>query len=83
MSYAPSVIKSIQKGTITQSGTSTTATITSVDTAKSVVLFGGSSNSSYSVNLNYVELTNATTVTAKRAATGDGAIVGYTVLEYY
>ena len=83
MSYATSVVKSIQRGSITQSGTSTTATITSVDTTKSVCLFGGASNSSYSVNLNYVELTNATTVTAKRTATSDGSVLSYTVLEYY
>ena len=81
------VVKSIQTGTITVSATSQTATITSVDTAKAIVLPGGHSESDGAAALrgsfSRVVLTNATTVTATRGTdvAADG-IVAYTVLEF-
>lgn len=89
MSYAPSVIKSIQQGTITFTGTnvvSGTATITSVDTTKSMCLTTGGSQNSTNWFSSKVILTNATTVTAS-TANDNGAsrtyTTGYIVVEFY
>ena len=83
-----SPIKSIQRGTIVIAATnaSNTATITSVDLAKSHLSFGGSSHSD-SANANArqmarAELTNATTVTATRSGTLSSTTIAYTVVEY-
>lgn len=88
-----SVIKSIQRGTITLATTasSNTATITSVDTTKSVVQLNGfnsnnSSDSNVAVYLPRVDLTNATTVTANRGITSslNGTVtINFQVTEYY
>ncbi len=84
-------IKSIQRGTIsfTTSGgssiSSSTATITSVDTAKAVIEFLGMTTASAgSEGSARVELTNATTVTAYCYQYGIAAavVVGYQVVEY-
>lgn len=83
MSYATSVIKSIQRGTISITGTSATATITSVSTAKSAVAFLGFQSNSYSIDAPSVTLTNATTVTATRSVGTNTSICGYQVVEYY
>lgn len=84
MTFVPfggNTIKSVQRGVITiSSGTSSgTATITSVDTSKSIVNFlnwacntGGVAQSNYSP---YVTLTNTTTVTAAKGDTS--AITDY------
>ena len=93
-SYRPSVIKSIQRGTINlQGATSNTATITAVTTANSVLSIagrssddttGGPGQSNYSMIRG--ELTNSTTVTAYRI-TDDGVgaspIIPFEVVEYY
>lgn len=83
------VIKSIQPFSITISGgsNSNTATITSVDTAKAHIVFGGSSGgASTEIRSALVDvvLTNATTVTASRSgATTNAADVTGAVVEYY
>ena len=85
------MVKRIQKGTITigSSTKTATATITSVNTAKSVVLFSGYSNA-FRNNMGYpqqdairLELTNATTVTASRVNSGGAITIPYQVVEYY
>ena len=84
-------IKSIQRGVITFTGTATaaTATITSVDTAKTELRFLGTSPSSDSSTLNegmaVVSLTNSTTVTATRRFGGNSnnPIVSWELTEYY
>ena len=77
-------VKSVQAGTITIiSASSNTATISSVNTSKSVVLYGGTSMSGSADYLVRVELTNATTVTATRGTTLNNSTVAYTVLEFY
>jgi hypothetical protein len=81
-------IKSIQRGVITMTSpnATATATITSVDTAKSEVHFlGGIGNwSTPQYNMAYLEIVNSTTV---RVTRGDGANaqvdVTYQVTEYY
>tara|TARA_Y100001951_G_C11062187_1_gene141466 strand:- start:24 stop:305 length:282 start_codon:yes stop_codon:yes gene_type:complete len=93
MSYAPSVIKSIQTGTITISAgnnTSGTATITAVVTAKSAVRHlgwssDGNSGDAPPIDNNRIDLTNTTTVTVNRnAGTNSGAVVvGFVVTEFY
>jgi len=92
----PMRIKSIQRGTISVTPSSgygsATATITSVDTTKSVIrkvgeAFSGTYASSYSqVVDSLVELTNATTVTAKASIntnTSSAVYVAFEVVEYY
>lgn len=70
-------IESIQYGSISITGTdfTNTATITSVDTTKAVVMFLGSFSAVDDANvvLLSVVLTNATTVTARRRANTGGA----------
>jgi hypothetical protein len=94
MSYARSVVKSLQRGTIALSGTSTTetdtATISSVATDKSFVTysgFHGASNSGsapFEAQAMYV-LTNATTVSVTRTggANSTDKTVSYQVVEYF
>ena len=80
-------IKSIQRGTIviTYSATSNTATISAVDTSKSVLINLGID---LPVNANgyfhgRLELTNSTTVTARGYAANTFPLtVGYEVVEY-
>lgn len=87
MSYATSVIKSIQQGTATFTGvnvTSGTATITSVSTSKSTVIHLGPS---IITSLgSRVELTNSTTVTLiteGNNGAGNTFKSGFVVVEYY
>ena len=94
MSYARSVVKSLQRGTITISGTSATetdtATISSVATGKSFIAYGGFHGASNSGSAPFesqamLVLTNATTVSATRTggANSTDKIVSYQVVEYY
>lgn len=91
MARVPSgLIKNIQRGTIaiTGSDTSNTATITSVNTAKSDIDFLGTEHSAGdATDFGRVALTNATTVTATRATggapTSATTTVGFQVTEYY
>lgn len=95
------VVKSIQRGTITVNGSgfpsSNTATITAVDTAHSIVLYGGASWGGADIGQGNVGemieatvvLTNATTVTAAAYDTADttptlhNVIVEYCVVEFF
>ncbi|MGE3278034.1 MAG: hypothetical protein AB7O67_23225 [Vicinamibacterales bacterium] len=94
--YRPSVIKSIQRGTITLTAaqSSNTATLsTSVTTANALAVFGGFTadtavgftNASTQKLFIQVVLTDSTTVTASRnaAATTDSVVVPYQVIEFY
>lgn len=84
-------VKSTQSGTITLASgvTSNTATITSVNTAKTELLFLGfdctctplaADGSEYP----YIVLTNATTVTANRVNLNTSSvIVSWRIVEYY
>lgn len=87
--YKAAAIDSIQQGSITMTTTdvSATDTITSVTTARSVVVHNGQSsiNStiSYGRSALDVSLTNATTVTATRDHNGSTTtIVNYVVIEF-
>lgn len=87
MSYATSIIKSIQYGTASFSGsnvTSGTATITSVTTGKSVLTHLGASKTVTPGSR--PELTNATTVTLLTEGdngAGNAFKSGFCVVEYY
>jgi len=87
LSSLRSGIKSIQTGSFTVGSTlsTNTATISSVSTTKSVVLWNGQSTNSNldsaSIQMR-VELTNATTVTATRGGTSGNTTVSYTVVEF-
>ena len=87
--FVPSLIKSIQRGTITLTdpATSNTATITAVNTGKSEVTFLGASgdtsatqNSMQQVDLT---LTDSTTVTATRSTGVGNVTVSYEVIEWF
>jgi hypothetical protein len=83
--FLPGRIKSIQRGTITITGaTSNIDTITSVDTAKSILTMLGSESSETTVSNTSVRLalTNSTTITASRNGSTGTVIVGYQVVEY-
>jgi len=85
---AASVVNSIQRGTINHSsgGTTTTATISSVDTAKSHCSYLGTRTEEGNLNkaLATVYLTNSTTVSCQLASTPDGSSgrTNYEVVEY-
>ena len=88
MSYSESVVKSIQRGTITAttSGTSWTATVSSVDTAKAVAYkTGNRSELANQYGITAVVLTDATTVTASTGSqpTNYSTVTSFTVVEYY
>lgn len=83
----PSLIKSIQRGTITLTGTSNTATIGAVNPSNTLLRIvgtttdtGGGASSRIRITL-----TNSTTITATRASDGGGTTVAvaYEVVEYY
>ena len=83
-------IRSIQRGTISVAAgaSSNTATVTSVNTAKSELKFLGQSpdaaTAMYGKELLRIELTNATTVTATRGGSPSrGNVVSYELVEYY
>lgn len=86
---ASSPIKSIQSGSINigSSSTSNTATISSVDTAKSRIAFRGQAGGDATdirIGVANLELTNATTVTATRASQNGtrSLTVYFDVVEY-
>lgn len=88
--FAASVVASIQYGSITVNapGTTGTATITSIDTARSVVAALGHSTDSPESSLGgegsaSVTLTNATTVTATKGGGGTyGITISFMVIEF-
>lgn len=86
-----SAVKSVQRGVITLSteNSSNTATISSVNTSKAVVIYTGNtygyagSSPGASKEHYYLELTNSTTVTVKCATTVNAEVnVPYQVVEY-
>lgn len=92
MSYARSVVKSLQRGTITVATgatTTATATISAVVLAKSELIFGGSSgghSSSGELSKERVTLTNTTTITvtsSPRDSNQVASVVDYQVVEYF
>lgn len=87
VTFAASAISNIQQGTITMTGavTSNTATITSVTTTDSCCLCNGftiSANAATGFCASKVVLTNATTVTATRAAASGTAVAYYTIITF-
>lgn len=82
-------VKSVQRGVISltpSAGLGTgTATITAVDTTKSVVMWLGQRHTANDYgNINSrVELTNSTTVTAYVSAAGALTEIGWQVVEFY
>lgn len=87
--YRPSVIKSIQRALITLNNvTSNTATVTSVDTANSILIFNGATwgttNTDGRQMFVAIVLTNATTVTAtSNTAFAADHIASFDLVEYY
>ena len=84
MSYVKNVVKSVQTGdtTIAFGDTSTTATITSVNTSTSFVtlrMVGATSGDPPF----FIALSNATTVTLYKSATTAGITMRWQVIEYY
>ena len=80
------VLKNIQRGTISTSGASNTATITSVDTNNALARLIGCSISSGTAAQSFsrIDLTNATTVTAVINSSGGGTFTSsYEVVEYF
>lgn len=82
-------VKSVQSGTISIAGgaSSGTATISEVNTAKSVVIpagVRGTGSTSVDDFMHTLTLTNATTVTAQRGGSpAMNVTVRYQVIEYY
>jgi hypothetical protein len=84
--FTGGAIKSIQRGKITLTGvTSNTATITAVDTSKTELRMLGSTYNGVTLAdvLTMIELTNSTTITATRAASGSTAVVSWELTEFY
>lgn len=87
-----SAIKSIQQTSITLNASaggslSNTATITAVNTAKTIILpagstLGGAAVTDLSIVLNSLVLTNATTVTATRTTSGVALTINFFVVEF-
>jgi len=82
----PTVIKSIQRGVIQidNAASTDTATISSVDTTRSMISFlGYQTNDTLATNTRgSFTLTNATTVTFTRMGAANSIIGSYEVIEY-
>jgi hypothetical protein len=86
-------IKSIQRGTILVTNISATATITAVDTAKTMLNFCGCSSGrflpGYSTDVSImarIALTSSTQITSSQnvsSASGTSTTVSYEVIEYF
>lgn len=84
-------VKSVQRGTVSiaASSSSGTATVTSVDTSKSVLRFlnftSGWSATVEGFRVPRITLTNATTITATRAyaVTDETVVISWELTEYY
>ena len=77
------VIKSIQQGSISASGATATATITSVNTSKAFVVFLGFSGGATSVGFPRIDLESSTSVRARRDNTSGSVVVNFVVVEFY
>lgn len=87
--FDSSLIGSVQRGTvgIASSSISGTATISSVDTSRTVVFYLGHTNSSTTSSgqtvMCRIDLTDATTITANRGSSSSAALtVGYCAVEF-
>lgn len=90
-------IKSIQRGVVSigTGVSSSSVTITAVDTSKSILHYLGQSSAAYNSGYGtfgsgaaataYLTLTNSTTITASRviAGTNNTQYIGYQIVEYY
>lgn len=79
-------IKSTQRGTIALVAVaSNTATITAVDTTKTVLRFLGNSasGSDWAQSIVRIALTNSTTITATKESATNNATVSWELTEYY
>jgi hypothetical protein len=91
--YWPGLIKTLQVGTVTLTGAATaTATITTVNTAKAILIPEGYSGNigdaaQHGQSFYSLDLTNATTVTmtagVNLGASGITSVFGFTVVEFY
>ena len=81
------MIKSIQRGVMTfakASDAEVTATISSVNPSKAVVMYGGHTGTGNSSTMDIaLELVNSTTVKAYRTNTINLPSIPYQVVEYY
>jgi hypothetical protein len=87
-----SMVRSVQRGTIafTSADTTKTATITTVDTANTLLTFvgnktdyAGGGTGNYNPAFCRLALTNATTITSDRQSSTDTATVSYEVIEFW
>lgn len=82
--FVPGILKSVQRGTITLTSASGTATITAVNTAKSVVNFLGQIlGDGHTRSWANVSLTNSTTVTGALGTFATNTTLGFEVWEFY
>lgn len=84
--YIPSIIKKIQRGTITLNAAVTVNTAvlgTAAPLASSRLRYLGMRGGNASGDSAYLELTNPTTVTATRIWSNSAIIIGYEVTTYY
>lgn len=89
-SYRPTVIKSVQRGTITigAGSGSATAAISAVTLANSSLVwlgndYDGGATTNYDDANTYVDLTSTTQVTAYRASVAAQDVVSFEVIEFY
>jgi|ERR1700742_4322837 len=84
--FVSTAVVSVQTGTIAVTGTSGTATISTVNTARSAVIFGGEIDSQtaqqYGRVVGSLTLTNNTTVMCTREAASGTLTVRYFVIEF-
>jgi len=90
LEFYPKILKSNQAGTIVITGTSATANINSVNIDKSALLYLGHTTTFDHTDTRHSQyaftniiLTNSTTVTATKTASGYSSTVGYQVIEFY
>jgi hypothetical protein len=79
-----SVVKTVQRGSLSIMGTnsSSTATVTAVDTSKTILLISTSGGSEFSNTLVRAQVTNSTTLTFRRAGGGANISVEWQLIEY-
>ena len=79
-----SVIKSIQRGTVSMSSGSATATktISSVNINKSIILFDSCRTNEYDDSVYHADFVNSTTIQFYKASAYASVSVGYTVIEF-
>lgn len=83
--WAPGILRSIQTGTIALAAVSTTATITAVDTTKTLLIFNNAQASTGQSDALFsrLTLTNGTTITATRNTNFSSITAAYVALEFF